>query len=261
MKILGVIPARMAASRFPNKPMAKIMGVPMIGHCFIRSRLCAVLDEVYVATCDQVIVDYIESIGGKVIMTSDKHERASERTAEALINIESNLKDVHFDIIVMIQGDEPLLDPEMINEAVRPLLDGEMKVSNLMAPLTVTEEIQNPNNVKVVADLKGNALYMSREAIPSSKKYSDTISFFRQLGLIAFTREALVKFVSLKTTPLEIIESIDMNRFLEHGIPIHMEVTKFDADAVDTPQDLIRVEAKMGNDILFNTYRKHDNES
>lgn len=260
MKILGVIPARMAASRFPDKPMAKIMGIPMIAHCLIRSSLCDLLDEVYVATCDQVIVDYIESIGGKAIMTSDKHERASERTAEALLNIETVLKETNFDIVVMIQGDEPLLDPHMINEAVRPLLNGGNIVSNLMVPLTDIEEIQNPNNVKVVTNLKGDALYMSRESIPSSKKYTDPISVFRQLGLIAFTREALLKFVSLKTTPLEIIESVDMNRFLEHGIPIHMEETKFYADAVDTPGDLIRVEAKMSNDELFNIYKKRFNE-
>lgn len=260
MKILGVIPARMAASRFPNKPMAKIMGIPMIAHCSIRSSLCALLDDVYVATCDKVIVDYIESIGGKAIMTSDKHERASERTAEALINIEAKLKEIHFDIIVMIQGDEPLLDPDMINEVVKPLLKGDKIISNLMALLTASDEIENPNNVKVVTDLKGNALYMSREPIPSSKKYSSPFPVFRQLGLIAFTRESLLKFVSLETTQLEIIESVDMNRFLENGIPIHMEVTKYEADAVDTPDDLIRVEAKMKNDSLFKSYKASFNE-
>ena len=105
MKILGVIPALMAATRFPNKPMARIAGIPMIAHCSIRSSLSSILDYVYVATCDKVIVDYIEAIGAKAIMTSDKHERASERTAEALLNIEHELKDTHFDIIVMIQGD------------------------------------------------------------------------------------------------------------------------------------------------------------
>lgn len=255
MKILGVIPARMAASRFPNKPMAEIMGVPMIAHCSIRSSLCSLLDDVYVATCDEVIVDYVESIGAKAIMTSDKHERASERTAEALLNIEKKLKDKHFDIIVMIQGDEPLLDPDMINEVVKPLMSGDKMVSNLMAILTGPEEINNPNNVKVVTDLKGNALYMSREPIPSSKKYSDTFPAFRQLGLIAFTRDALLKFVSLETTQLEIIESVDMNRFLEHGIPIHMVATKYEADAVDNPEDLIRVESKMKDDQLFKTYQ------
>ena len=255
MKILGIIPARMAASRFPNKPMVEILGVPMIAHCTIRSSLCTLLDDIYVATCDQVIVDYVEKIGAKAIMTSDKHERASERTAEALINIEKKFKEKHFDIVVMIQGDEPLIDPDMINEVVKPLLIGDKMVSNLMAILSDSEEINNSNNVKVVTDLKGNALYMSREPIPSSKKFSEPFPTFRQLGLIAFTRDALLKFVSLETTHLEIIESVDMNRFLEHGIPIHMVATKYQADSVDTPDDLIRVESKMKEDQLFKTYQ------
>ncbi|HQT58853.1 3-deoxy-manno-octulosonate cytidylyltransferase [Daejeonella sp.] len=256
MKILGVIPARMAASRFPNKPLAEIQGIPMIGHCYFRSKLCSLLDEVYVATCDQVVVDYIVSIGGNAIMTADTHDRASERTAEALINIEKQLKDTHFDIIVMLQGDEPLVDPEMIREVVEPLMDGTKMVSNLMAALPAQTDHENPNNVKVVTDVSGKALYMSREPIPSRKKFNGAIPAFRQLGLIAFTHEALLNFIALPTTPLEIIESVDMNRFLENGIPIHMVITKFEADSVDTPEDLARVNKKMETDLIFNKYRK-----
>ncbi|MDP9048697.1 MAG: 3-deoxy-manno-octulosonate cytidylyltransferase [Bacteroidota bacterium] len=253
MKIIGIIPARMAATRFPNKPMAPILGLPMIGHCYLRSKLCSLMDEVYVATCDTVIFDYIESIGGKAIMTSDVHERATERTAEALLNIEA-ARNTQFDLVVMIQGDEPLVDPDMLREAAEPLLKGDKKVSNLMAYLETQEQRDNPNNVKVTADLLGDALYFSREPIPSNKKYSGKIDVYRQLGLIAFTRWALLKFVELETTPLEIIESVDMNRFLEHRIPIHMEVTKYEADSVDTPDDLLRVEGKMKNDALFQSY-------
>lgn len=245
----------MAASRFPNKPLALIQNMPMIGHCYFRSKLCSLLDEVYVATCDQVVVDYIESIDGKAIMTADTHDRASERTAEALINIEKLLGDTHFDIIVMLQGDEPLVDPEMIREVVEPMIDGSKMVSNLMAALPTQTDHENPNNVKVVTDTAGKALYMSREPIPSRKKYNGSIPAFRQLGLIAFTHEALLKFVALPTTPLEIIESVDMNRFLEHGIPIHMVVTKFEADSVDTPEDLERVNKKMQLDPIFAKYR------
>jgi len=255
MKIIAIIPARLAATRFPNKPMAKILGIPMIGHCYLRSRLCQLLDEVYVATCDHEIFTYIESIGGKAVMTSDLHERATERTAEALLNIEAQLQDIKYDIIVMVQGDEPLVDPDMLKEAAQPLLKGDKMVSNLMSILPTQEEINNLNNVKVVTDLKSNALYMSREPIPSRKKYAGEITVFRQLGLIAFTREALLNFVALKTTKLEIIESVDMNRLLENGIPIHMELTRYEADAVDTPEDLVRVEEKMKKDILFQTYK------
>lgn len=254
MKILGVIPARMASTRFPNKPMAHIMGMPMIGHCYIRSKMCTLLDEVYVATCDKEIYDYIESIGGKAVMTADTHERASERSAEALLNIEKELNGPQFDIIVMIQGDEPLIHPEMISEAVSPLMKGDKMVANLMAPLLTDDEYTNPNNVKVVTDINNNALYMSRESIPSKKKFNGNLPAFRQLGLIAFTHEALLKFVNLNTTPLEIIESVDMNRFLEHRVPIKMIVTKFEADSVDTPDDLKRVDAKMQFDPIFQSY-------
>jgi 3-deoxy-manno-octulosonate cytidylyltransferase (CMP-KDO synthetase) len=257
MKILGVIPARMAATRFPNKPMAKILGVPMIGHCYLRSVLCSLVDEVYVATCDKVIYDYIQSIGGKAIMTSDIHERATERTAEALLNIEALNCDTKFDIVVMIQGDEPLVDPEMLREAITPLLEGTKMVSNLIASLSNHEERENPNNVKVAVSINKQILYLSREAIPSNKKYSGFIDSYRQLGLIDFSREALLNFVTLKATPLEIIESVDMNRFLEHGIPIHSVITEYQADSVDTPTDLIRVSEKMLNDKLFISYKKY----
>ena len=255
MKILGVIPARMAATRFPEKPMKPILEIPMVGHCYLRSKMCSLLDEVYVATCDQSIMDYVEDIGGNAIMTSNVHERATERSAEALLNIEALLENLKFDIVVMIQGDEPLVDPEMIDEIIKPLLSGDRIVSNLMVKLTTQEEIKNPNTVKVVMDLNENALYMSREAIPSMEKFTEKIDYFRQLGLIAFTREALLKFIALKPTNLEIIESVDMNRFLEHNIPIHMVETMFEVDAVDTPEDLIRVEGKMRKDKLYELYK------
>jgi 3-deoxy-manno-octulosonate cytidylyltransferase (CMP-KDO synthetase) len=255
MKILGVIPARLAASRFPNKPMKSILGIPMVGHCYFRSKLSKLVDEVYVATCDQEIIDYVEKIGGKAIMTSNVHERATERTAEALINIENCYPETRYDIVVMIQGDEPLIDPSMIDDSIRPLLNGDKQVSNLMVSLTTRSDVESPNNVKVVLGLNGDALYMSREPIPSKEKYSEEIQYFRQLGLIAFTRDALLNFIKLKMTKLEIIESVDMNRFLENGIPIHMVETKLEVDAVDTPDDLIRVVEKMENDLLYKIYK------
>jgi 3-deoxy-manno-octulosonate cytidylyltransferase (CMP-KDO synthetase) len=255
MKIIGIIPARMAASRFPNKPMAEILGLPMIGHCYIRSKMCDLLDEVYVATCDEIIVDYVNSIGGKAVLTSHIHERASERTAEALLNIEKILTESHFDIVVLIQGDEPLIHPEMIREVIEPLLSGEKQVSNLMMKLHSEDEVNNPNNVKVVTNIQGNALYMSREAIPSDKKFKGSIDVYRQLGLIAFTRDALLRFVCLEMTKLEIIESVDMNRFIENEIPIYMRATSHEADSVDTPEDLDRVEKKMISDSLFKKYK------
>jgi 3-deoxy-manno-octulosonate cytidylyltransferase (CMP-KDO synthetase) len=254
MKILGVIPARMAATRFPNKPMADILGIPMIGHCYFRSKMCTSLDEVYVATCDHEIYEYIINVGGKAIMTSDVHERATERSAEALLNIEK-ISNITYDIIVMIQGDEPLIDPNMINESIKPILNDDNVVSNLMTPLKNIEEAKNINFVKVVTDIKGKALYMSREPIPSPSKYNEQIYYYRQLGLIAFSRDAILNFVSLPTTRLEIIESVDMNRLLEHQIPIQMSITNYEADSVDTLEDLKRVETKMKVDKLYNKYK------
>lgn len=255
MKILGIIPARLAASRFPDKPMKHILGIPMVGHCYFRSKLSKLVDEVYVATCDQTIMDYVEEIGGKAIITSNIHERATERTAEALLNIEHCHPETRYDIVVMIQGDEPLVDPTMIDDSIRPLLNGDKQVSNLMVSLTDRSDVESPNNVKVVLGLNRNALYMSREPIPSKEKFSEEIQYFRQLGLIAFTRDALLNFIKLQMTKLEVIESVDMNRFLENGIPIHMVETKLEVDAVDTPEDLIRVEKKMENDLLFKVYK------
>ncbi|WEK19657.1 MAG: 3-deoxy-manno-octulosonate cytidylyltransferase [Candidatus Pedobacter colombiensis] len=254
MRILGVLPARMAATRFPNKPLAIIQGIPMIGHCYLRSKMCDLLDEVYVATCDEEIKDYVEGIGGKAIMTSDVHERATERSAEALLNIEK-LTGQKFDIVVMIQGDEPLIYPEMIKEVLQPMIANPIPVSNLIAALPTQQERDNSNNVKVAKDFNGRILYLSREAIPSKQKYNGKIDAFRQLGLIAFTKEALLQFVSLEPTPLEVIESVDMNRFLEHGVPIQSAITNFEADSVDTPEDLVRVDLKMATDRLFTKYK------
>jgi len=253
MKSIGIIPARMGSSRFPNKPMALIHGIPMIGHCYFRSVLCNELDEVYVATCDKEIYDYVKRIGGKVVMTSNNHERATERVAEALLTIENESKEF-FDSVVMIQGDEPLVFPEMISEVLNPLKDGNHLVSNLISKLSTDKDRDNPNNVKVVLSKSNNILYLSREAVPSKKIFSGKIDSYRQLGLIAFKSEALKNFISLETTKLEIIESVDMNRFLENGIKIFSVITNFEVDSVDIPSDLLRVVKKMANDKLFKKY-------
>jgi len=257
MKILGIIPARMAATRFPNKPMALIEGMPMIGHCYFRSKMFDLFDDVYVATCDKEIHEYIIEIGGKAIMTSDVHERATERGSEALLKIETDVPGKNYDIVVMIQGDEPLINPLMIDEVIQPLIEGKHEVSNLMSRLQDLKEAQNPNFVKVVTDLNGRALYMSREPIPSASNYKESIEYYRQLGLIAFKREALLSFVKLSTTRLEIIESVDMNRLLENQITIQMSLTEFEADSVDTEEDLFFVSGKMKNDLLFPKYKNH----
>lgn len=188
-------------------------------------------------------------------MTSNIHERATERSAEALLNVEKEIPDTTYDIVVMIQGDEPLINPLMINEVIEPLLTGKNEVSNLMARLKDLTEAENPNFVKVVTASNGRALYLSREPIPSQTKFNKEIEYFRQLGLIAFTREAILSYVKLPTTRLEIIESVDMNRFLENLVSIQMSVTDFEADSVDTIEDLIIVADKMKSDSLYSKYK------
>jgi len=254
MNIIGIIPARMASSRFPGKPLKKINGIPMIGHVLYRSKMTDILNDVYVATCDKSIYDYVESIGGKAIMTSDDHERASDRTAEALIKIEELIKGT-IDIVVMLQGDEPMIVPEMISKAVEPLIyDEKVQASNLMKEIESIKEWKDPNEVKVVVDKNNNALYFSREPIPSRKKYNDDIIAFKQVCVMPFKREALLEYLALPPMPLEIIESVDMNRFLEHGIKLRMVKTDYKSYSVDTNEDLILVEKAMKNDLLTKKY-------
>lgn len=254
MNIIAIIPARMGSRRFPGKPLKKIVGIPMIGHVYYRSKMANIIDEVYVATCDQEIENYIQSIGGLSVMTSNLHERASDRSAEALLTIEEQTAK-KIDIVVMLQGDEPMIVPEMIEAAVRPLIDDPtIKVSNLMAKLETQYEHEDANEVKVVVDKNNFALYFSREPIPSRKKYSEEIKANKQVCIIPFTRECLLNYTNLNPTPLEIIESVDMNRFLENGIKVKMVPTAYQTYAVDTLQDLALVEKYMKKDNLIKKY-------
>jgi len=254
MNVIGIIPARLASSRLPNKPMADILGMPMIGHVYLRSKLSTTLDEVYVATCDTAIAEYIESIGGKAIMTADTHERASDRTAEALLKIEeTTLQKV--DIVVMIQGDEPMVTPEMISASIEPLIeDPTINITNLMASMNSIEEHEDPAEVKVVVDKNNFALYFSREPIPSRKKGATNIPMLKQVCIIPFRRDFLLEYNQMEQTPLEIIESVDMNRLLENDIKIKMVMREEETYSVDTDADLKNVNDRMKNDPLLSKY-------
>ncbi|MHB8104016.1 MAG: 3-deoxy-manno-octulosonate cytidylyltransferase, partial [Dehalococcoidales bacterium] len=248
MNVIGIIPARMGSSRFPGKPLAKILGIPMIGHIYHRCKMAATLNDVYLATCDEEIMQYAASINAKAMMTSDKHERASDRVAEATGKIEK-MTGKKVDIVVMIQGDEPMVMPEMINQAVQPMLqDKKILVANLLAPIKTQEEFEDPNSIKVVVDNNGDALYFSREPIPSQKKWKGEIPMFKQVCIIPFRRNFLSEFNRLTPTPLEKVESIDMLRVLEHGHKVKMVLTDFETYSVDTPEDLLSVAERMKND-------------
>lgn len=244
MKILAIIPARMGSSRYPGKPMAKILGKPMIGHVYERVQKNNLLTQTVVATCDKEISDYISSIGGKAVMTSDSHERASDRCAEALEILEKDLG-YKFDLVVMIQGDEPMTVPEMITEAVQPMIDdSEILITNLVAKINSDDEFEDRNCIKVVCDKESNALYFSREPIPTRFK-SDDVPRLKQVCIIPFRRDFLIKYNSMEQTPLEIAESVDMMRIIENGLKVKMIPTSYNTHAVDTPKDLETVEQLM----------------
>jgi 3-deoxy-manno-octulosonate cytidylyltransferase (CMP-KDO synthetase) len=245
MKILGVIPARMGSGRFPGKPMAKILGKPMIGHVYERVSKSPLLTMTAVATCDVEIFDYITSIGGTAVMTGTHHERASDRCAEALAVLEK-ANGFKYDLVVMIQGDEPMTHPDMIAEAVQPFLAGDedVLVTNLLGEIKDVAEFEDRNCIKVVCDLHHNAMYFSREPIPTRCKV-DRVAMGKQVCIIPFRRDFLIEYTRLAPTPLEIAESVDMMRVLEHGMKVRMVPTRHETHAVDTPDDLRKVERLM----------------
>ena len=234
--------------------MALIHGMPMIGHCYCRVRLCDELSDTYVASCDQEIFDYIEFIGGKAVMTADTHERASDRAAEAMLKIE-DMSGEKTDILVMVQGDEPMDTPQMISEALAPMLtDDSIQVTNLVASIDNIEEFEDPNTVKVVVGPDGNAIYFSREPIPSREKWDGDLPMQKQVCVIPFRRDYLLEFNKTPEMPLERIESVDMLRVIESGGQVRMVPTRHPSIGVDTPEHLQCVEQLMISDPLMKEY-------
>jgi len=254
MNIVGIIPARMGSSRFPGKPLAKISGKAMIYHVYFRSKMSKSLKDVYIATCDKEIESYCHANEMDVVMTSHKHERASDRTAEAMLKIEK-MMGKKIDIVVMIQGDEPMLHPRMIDLAIKPMYkDRNITVVNLMGKLKDIQEHEDPHEVKVVVDKDDFALYFSREPIPSRKKGAKDIKMLKQVCIIPFRRDFLLTFNRLKQTRLEIVESVDMLRLLESGYKVKMVYSSYETYSVDTAQDLRKVEKLMKRDELVKKY-------
>ncbi|HQU97845.1 MAG TPA: 3-deoxy-manno-octulosonate cytidylyltransferase [Nitrosomonas sp.] len=249
MKTIAVIPARMGSSRFPGKPIAKILGRPMIEHIYKRVAMSKSLDATYIATCDEEIRQVAEGFGARVLMTADTHERASDRVAEAVEKLDA-------DLIVMVQGDEPMTHPDMIDTAVAPFNnDPKLGCVNLVRKIDNEADYMDFNTIKVVMNQRNEALYMSRRPIPSLAKsgFAGTAAH-KQVCIIPFRRETLFQYTRLAPTPLEQLESVDMMRLLEHGLTVKMVPTEFNTQAVDTPADLARVEQLMKNDPLLSRY-------
>lgn len=234
MKAIGVIPARYASSRLPGKPLAEIAGKPMIEHVYRRAEQAKCLQGVYVATDDQRIFDAVRAFGGQVVMTREDHRSGTDRIAEAVGALD-------VDVVVNVQGDEPLLDPAEIDAVVAPFAERpELVMSTAAVPITDLRDVADPSVVKVVLDVRGDALYFSRLPIPYYRSGEDG-PHLKHIGLYAYRKEFLLTYAGLAPTPLEAIEQLEQLRVLEHGYRIHVVQTEKDAISVDTPEDLERV--------------------
>ncbi|MBI1976353.1 MAG: 3-deoxy-manno-octulosonate cytidylyltransferase [Candidatus Omnitrophica bacterium] len=256
MKMIGIIPVRMASSRFPGKPLCSIAGMSMVEHVYRRCSMSQSLDEVYVATCDPQIQKEVENFNGRVVMTASTHQRCTDRIAEAARKIKTDA-----DIIILIQGDEPLVYPEMIDSVAGPITrDLGLLCANLIIPIEEERELKDANVVKAVMDLNGCALYYSRQPIPTTKAAGGVLGH-KQTGIISFRTEFLYRFIQMAPSPLEKAESVDMMRLLEHGYKIKLVESPRKTYTVDTLEDKERVERIMATDSLFLTYGAKEKNS
>ncbi len=234
-KVLGVIPARYGSTRFPGKPLFPIASKPLLQHVWERCRCARRLDRVVIATDDRRIMCAAEHWGAEVMLTSKAHKSGTDRTAEVARKL------ARFGLILNIQGDEPLVDPRLIDRMVMTLHDQEAKMVTAAHSFTKSAEIISPNQVKVVTDLLGRALYFSRSPIPFPRKVTGYRTL-RHQGIYGFQRETLLQFVRWKPTPLERTEGLEQLRALENGVTVHVLVTKHGSPGVDTPEDAAALE-------------------
>jgi len=244
MKVAAIIPARYASSRFPGKPLVDILGKPMIQRVYERVAQVSGISRVVVATDDPRIYDAVAGFGGQARMTRDDHPSGTDRLAEVAADLDD-------DLVVNVQGDEPLIDPRMVESALAPLRqNSSIPMGTLKTPLQSAEEFLNPNVVKVVTDQEGFALYFSRAPIPHPRDFSNNppaefprMVAFKHVGLYVYRRDFLLEFPRLQPTPLEELEKLEQLRALEHGIRIHVAFTDLVSTGVDTPADLEKVRA------------------
>jgi len=244
-RVVAVIPARFGSKRLPGKPLADICGKPMIQHVYERAAGARTIDCCLVATDDKRIASVVRGFGGHAVLTPENLETGTDRVAF----VARSLRDA--DILVNIQGDEPLLDPSMVDEAVRPLLaDAHVNAGTLVRVIDDEADLENPGVVKVVLDSNSNCIYFSRSAIPFARDHAKggwTLGhhYYKHIGLYVYRRLFLLKITELSRTPLEMTEQLEQLRILENGERIKAVVTVHDTIPVDTPDDLRRVREKM----------------
>jgi 3-deoxy-manno-octulosonate cytidylyltransferase (CMP-KDO synthetase) len=239
--ITVVIPARMASSRYPGKPLVPILGLPMVEYVRRRTALADGLALVVVATCDIAIRDAVEASGGRAVMTSDIHQRCTDRVAEAMGQLPG-------DIVAMVQGDEPLLVPDAVRQVVQPLVDDSaLQCANLLSPLAGDADLSAPHIVKAVCDRRGDVMFLTRAAVPHFRERVE-VPVYRQTGIMAFRTTFLQRYSSMPETPLERAESVDMLRLLEHGVRIAGVVANYVTLGVDRPSDVPLIERVLRED-------------
>jgi len=242
MTVSAIIPARYASTRFPGKPLADIAGKPMIQHVYEQTAKSALVNRVIVATDDERICDSVLGFGGEAVMTRADHPSGTDRLAEVAAGLDAEW-------IVNVQGDEPLIDPQMIDEAVQPMLDNpEIRMGTLKSRLVDESEYLNPNIVKVVTDQSGFALYFSRSSIPflRDSKFGST-RIYKHVGLYVYRRDFLLQYPQLEETELEKSEKLEQLRALEHGYRIYVAETARESIGVDVPGDIGKVLARLAN--------------
>lgn len=239
MKVLGVIPARYNSSRFQGKPLIDISGKTMIQRVYEGAKACALIDELIVATDDERIFNKVKSFGGNAVMTSESHQTGTDRCGEvAKIYPE-------MDVIINIQGDEPLIDPNQLAQVIEVFNQKNVNIATLGIKIKSNEELENPNRIKVVLNKDNEALYFSRSSIPNSENFKkDEITFYpfiRHIGLYAFRKKTLLELVSLKPTLLEKVESLEQLRWMFYGHKIKVLETTIETPNIDVPEDLEKV--------------------
>lgn len=233
MKIVAMIPARYAATRFPAKLMQQLGNKSVIRHTYDNTLATGLFTDVVVVTDSDIIFNEITSHGGKAVMSKKNHESGSDRIAEAAA-------DMDVDIIVNVQGDEPFVQKDPLEKLLATFKDPTVQVASLMQELKDAASIEDPNYVKVAVDRNMNSLFFSRSVIPYPRDKNITIPYYEHIGVYAFRKQALLNFTNWPMTPLEAAEKIECLRYLEYGVPLKMVLTQYMGVEIDTPEDLIK---------------------
>lgn len=236
-KIVAVIPARYQSSRFPGKPLAMIAGKTMIRRVYERVSQATGMDTVIVATDDERIYDEVQRFQGNVVMTG-ACSCGTERVYEAV-------KGCTCDIVINVQGDEPLIKSEMIEELIAAFADDGVVMATLCKEITSDADIKNPNIVKAVRDKNENALYFSRYPIPYNRDQQKNVKYFKHIGIYGYKKDFLKEYIQMKKTPLEMTENLEQLRVLENGYKIRVKETIYDSIGVDTPEDILKIEKEL----------------